>query len=109
MQDHHWNKKICIKHQGYVIFSSTDCQVLHYFHMRCDQQPHVGLHQKLQKVNFIHENRTVFQCVSYFYAYKLYNSIQMCHDEKNTKTKQNKKKEKNTQCVHQQSEYPSVI
>ena len=32
----------------------------------------------------------------------------MKHDEKkNTKTKQNK--ERNTQCVHQQSEYPSVI
>ena len=35
-----------------MIFSSTDCQVLHYFHMHCGQQPHVGFHQQLQKVNF---------------------------------------------------------
>ena len=75
MQDHHWNKKICIKHQGFVIFSSTDCQVLHYFHMHCDQQPHVGLHQKLQKVNFICMKIELSSNVSYFYAYKLYNSI----------------------------------
>ena len=52
MQDHHWNKKICIKHQDFVIFSSRDCQVLHYFHMHCGQQPLVGFHQQLQKVNF---------------------------------------------------------
>ena len=52
MQDHHWNKKIRIKHEDFVIFSSTDCQVLHYFHMHCAQQPHVGFHQQLQKVNF---------------------------------------------------------
>ena len=45
-------RKICIRHQDFVIFSSTDCQVLHYFHMHCGQQPHVGFHQQLQKVNF---------------------------------------------------------
>ena len=92
MQDHHWNKKIRIKHQDFVIFSSTDCQVLHYFHMHCGQQPHVGFHQQLQKVNFymkieLSSNVSVTSMhINYTILYK-WNMMR-----KNTKTKQNKTK-----------------
>ena len=92
MQDHHWNKKIRIKHEDFVIFSSTDCQVLHYFHMHCGQQPHVGFHQQLQKVNFymkieLSSNVSVTSMhINYTILYK-WNMMR-----KNTKTKQNKTK-----------------
>ena len=110
MQDHHWNKKICIKHQDFVIFSSTDCQVLHYFHMHCGQQPHVGFHQQLQKVNFyvkieLSSNVSVTSMhINYTILYK-WNMMRKIQTQNKTK----QKKERNTQCVHQQSEYPSVI
>ena len=110
MQDHHWNKKICIKHQDFVIFSSRDCQVLHYFHMHCGPQPHVGFHQQLQKVNFymkIELSSNVSVTSMHINYTILYKCDMMRKIQKQNKTKQ--KKERNTQCLHQQSEYPSVI
>ena len=92
MQDHHWNKKICIKHQGFVIFSSTDCQVLHYFHMHCGQQPHVGFHQQLQKVNF-YVKIELSSNVSVTSMHIKYTILYKCDMmRKIQKTKQNKKR-----------------